>query len=316
MFKCEICGREFKSKNGLGKHVGIGEKKNITSEEYYLKYMKNVYGNPNNKCKTCGKETKYAGLFCGYSQYCSNRCINNSPEMKEKHKETSRKNWGCDHPMQNKEVFERSEQTNIKLYGYKNPFQVEEFKDKFKETNMKRRGCEWPTQNKEVRKKIKETSLKNWGVDNPMKNKKIKRRMMDTLHKNFGKYSNFYPRFSLESQDLFREIDKQIPKSIKCYFATNGSDLETNEYQVLVESREVDVRFLDFYIPSLKKCIEFDESFHKNQIEEDIKRENEIKRSILDIEILRISIDEYKESFNNTLSKCLEFLGIKLSMSL
>ena len=76
----------------------------------------------------------------------------------------------------------------------------------------------------ETIEKQKQTKLKKYGDPFYRNVKKAKQ----TLKKNFGKYSNFFPHFSLISQELFSEIEKCIP--YKCLYATNGKE-KNNEFQ-------------------------------------------------------------------------------------
>ena len=98
-------------------------------------------------------------------------------------------------------------------------------------------------------------------------------------------------------------IEKEIKNKYKCLYATNGGR-ENSEYQVLIADRFI--RFLDFYIPELKKWIEFDEGHHKyEKIKKDDKiKEKQVKKKIKGVKLLRI-----KES---SFLKCeAEDVGIK-----
>ena len=63
---CKICGRTFKTKNGLGIHIKRSHL--ITSKEYtdyYIDYFAGI-------CLFCGNDTTFAGG--SYRDYCSNKC--------------------------------------------------------------------------------------------------------------------------------------------------------------------------------------------------------------------------------------------------
>jgi hypothetical protein len=136
----------------------------------------------------------------------------------------------------------------------------------------------------------------------------------------YGVYYNSMPCFSLNSQELFTSIElilSDMYPDLECFYATNkeielGGKLVTNEYQVLVESVSDNkkVRFLDFYIPALKKWIEFDESYHDNidQLNDDKIREQEIKAVIPGIELLRIKEEDYLNNKGHTVEKCIDFI--------
>jgi len=69
-------------------------------------------------------------------------------------------------------------------------------------------------------------------------------------------------------------------------------------------------RFLDFYIPELETCIEFDEKHHDKEEakKKDIERENDIKRAIPEIRILRVKKEDYLKDKNKVLNECLQFI--------
>lgn len=85
MIECEICGKEYKNLFGLSKH--IGKIHNVSSEEYYLKYL-----GEKRKCEFCGKETKFKNLVVGYQKYCGSMCCNNDLD-KRKLVSDMRKDW-------------------------------------------------------------------------------------------------------------------------------------------------------------------------------------------------------------------------------
>ena len=65
MDECKICYKKFKC---LGKHIRTH---NITSEEYYLKYIGNK-----TYCDVCDEKTPFGTLRTGYHQFCSVKCHN------------------------------------------------------------------------------------------------------------------------------------------------------------------------------------------------------------------------------------------------
>jgi hypothetical protein len=162
--------------------------------------------------------------------------------------------------------------------------------------------CTWnQTLSEEKRLLAQENSAK------PEARAKAYEKICKTNFERFGVYCCFAPSFSIESQELFQQIEKHLPKDIKCFFATNGTPTYTNEYQVQCEAH---TRYLDFYVPTLNKWIEFDEEHHlKESVAiEDYKREIEIKNSIKDIELLRISVADFEQNKEEVLKRCLEFI--------
>lgn len=183
-----------------------------------------------------------------------------------------------------------------------------EFNDKKlskrKQTNLKKYGVEFAQSLEEVKAKQRKTKKTRYG-DEYYFNKEKSRK---TIFKNYGKYSNFFPHFSMISQELFRNIENEL-KEKKCRYATNGTENKNNEFQVLVGKKFV--RFLDFYIIDLNKWIEFDEYYHKNKkvIKKDKIREKQIFKKIPGIQLLRITEEEFIQNKNKTIQKCLNFIN-------
>jgi hypothetical protein len=175
-------------------------------------------------------------------------------------------------------------------------------------TNVKKYGVEFTQSLPSVREKQRQTLLSRYGVDAVVKIDGIRDRTKQTMFEKYGKYSNFFPHFSLDSQELFREVELLLPNEIECRYATNGSDKANNEFQVLIA--ESFTRFLDFYIPSLNKWIEYDEEHHKhNYIAKDDKtREKQIRGKICGVELLRVSREEFTNNRTATIQKCVEFI--------
>lgn len=183
-----------------------------------------------------------------------------------------------------------------------------EFNDKKlskrKQTNLKKYGVEFVQCLESTKNKIKKTKKERYGDENFVNVEKCKK----TLFKNYGKYSNFFPHFSILSQKLFKNIENNL-KNIKCQYAINGNVNENNEFQVLIGKKLV--RFLDFYIPSLKKWIEFDEKYHKYDSisKQDKRREKQICSKIKGVKLLRITKEEFIQDKNKAMQKCLKFIN-------
>lgn len=125
--------------------------------------------------------------------------------------------------------------------------------------------------------------------------------------------------YSKISQELFISVYNKLNNKFKCKFAVlkvDGrieDDGNNDEYYVMTNVNKV--RFLDFYIPELKKCLEFDgdyfhsEKFFKGNKTRDAIREQEIKDTIEGIQILHIKEHEYRKDKEATIKKCLEFIN-------
>ena len=255
-------------------------KKKYTKKE--IKYLKG-------KKSVLAREKKHNMKF---SEICKNALI----EDKKKDHEKYIKIYG--------EIGGKVKKFHKNMSGNKK----KEFNDKKlskrKQTNLKKYGVEFAQRLESTKKKIKKTKKERYGDENYVNVEKCKK----TLFKNYGKYSNFFPHFSIVSQELFKNIENNL-KNIKCRFAINGDINESNEFQVLIGKKFV--RFLDFYILSLNKWIEFDEDYHKNDkiTKKDKTREKQILKKIPGIQLLRITEEEFMRDRNRTIQKCLKFIN-------
>jgi hypothetical protein len=243
-----------------------------------------------------------------------------SEEIKNRIKQTCLERYGVDSHFKSQEVRDKIKQTFLDRYGVKNPLQIKEVRNKIRQTNLEKYGVEYPLLSEEIQDKIKQTNLERYGVKYISQVKEIQNKIRNTMLQKYGVYYNSMPCFSLNSQELFTSIElilSDMYPDLECFYATNkeielGGKLVTNEYQVLVESVSDNkkVRFLDFYIPALKKWIEFDESYHDNidQLNDDKIREQEIKAVIPGIELLRIKEEDYLNNKGHTVEKCIDFI--------
>ncbi|MDD3628151.1 MAG: hypothetical protein PHV06_12625 [bacterium] len=154
--RCEICGLEFKS---LGCHLSAH---NITTEEYYIKYLKKE---EEGFCFFCGNATKFKSFSQGFRKYCNERCSG---------KDSWQKNYEF-----------RKGQTRKAV-------QTQEYRKKVSEIHKKR----WHSQNSETKQKIrkhlnqirelapsvsseefKNKMLEKYGVDNIFKSSEFKNQM-------------------------------------------------------------------------------------------------------------------------------------------
>jgi len=173
-----------------------------------------------------------------------------------------------------------------------------------KQTNLDKYGTTFPQSLEYIKNKVKQTKKEKYGDENYTNLAKGK----ETLFKNYGKYSLFFPRFSLNSQILFSMIKDNI-KDIECFYATNGTPDSNNEFQVLVTDSYT--CFLDFYIPSIKKWIEFDEKHHyaSKALKNDTKREKIIFKKIDGIQLLRVDEKLFLQDPQEALKRCLDFIN-------
>ena len=181
-------GSTFDFKNTPGETI---------QEKLYVLFKNNGV---QDKCKICGKPSKFISYYHGYRSTCSKECakklkleilevaVENSkkPEARQKMIETNRERYGVDWPMQNKKVLAKAEATSMEKYGVKNPASLKEVQDKIKKTNLERYGAENPFASEKIKEKIKQTNLGKYGVENPSYSSEIKEKISEKNKINFA----------------------------------------------------------------------------------------------------------------------------------
>jgi len=160
------------------------------------------------KCE-CGNSVKFIDMVTGYREFCSRRCMYDSPKLKEKRKNSCIDKYGVDNPSKSKEVRDKVVKTNLdkfghewatksddvkikmkehftEKYGVDNPSKVKEFRDKAQETMLDRFGVKHAMHNEAIKDKVKKTNMDKYGVDNPSKVKEVRDKAQETMLDRFG----------------------------------------------------------------------------------------------------------------------------------
>jgi hypothetical protein len=330
--ECKICGEIFHCRVIT---LHLKKKHNFNKEdfkEYHFKYLRDK-NEGICKCKNCTNRTTIRmsgiGLKIIYNKFC------------EKHAYCSRlspvniKYWQDIFGLNEKQAKEKASpyieknavglRTKRKDGGFYIPTQIEYWLEKTngnekiarqklseRQTTFSKKKC--------IKEHGKEKGIRVWKE----RQKKWQQTMCDKPIEEIeriNKAKMFKYSYSKISQELFVEIYNKIQKEFSfedVYFATLKRDGTINddgnndEYFLPLGNGKH--RLLDFYIPSLKKCIEFDGHFwHEGEgsewsgnKERDILREQQIKDN--DIEILHIKEMRYKNDPELTIQKCVEFL--------
>jgi len=142
----------------------------------------------------------------------------------------------------------------------------------------------------------------------PTRKFRIEMKRSNTIFEKTGKHP-CWGNFSLLSQELFKEIEKHL-NGIECFYATKESSMFSSEYRVFIADNNTFSRFLDFYIPDIQVCIEFDEKYHEDEKQKKLDeiRTRQIVNKIPNIKILRIKEEEYLNNQIETIEKCLNFI--------
>jgi len=315
IFICEECGL-ISSRRGLMNHIS----RKHNSQKYYDKWIKEK---EEGTCKICKKQTAYIAISSGYKNCCSSKCskeyntlrtkeeiikkygvenifqdkkikekIKNTKKERygdenylnrEKAKETSLRNNGCEWGLANKDIHKQGQITMEKLYGEK-PLQHPEIRKKKKETSLKRYGVESPNQSNKVKENKKKSCLEKYGVENPMQDKNI---FVKNQKSGFRakKYKNVYYRGSYELDFLEKFYDK--------------IDIENGPSVSYLFKGKNKVYHSDFYIPSKNLVIEIKSSYYFNRFSDQnkIKQKSIKNKGFKYIKILDKDYSEFKKLF-------------------
>lgn len=235
--KCEICGKEINKKSFS---IHLKKEHNITSKEYYDQYIKKEN---EGKCATCGKETKFKGIFKGgYNKFCSVKCSANNKEVREKAKKTNLERYGAENPFQSKEIKQKIKETNLEKYGAENVFASKYGKKKVKEALINNYGVTNASQSPEIKNRIKQTNLEKYGVESPSQSEEIKQKIEQT---NLEKYGVRCTLQSEEVQDKIRATNLE-KYGVECVLQSEEikekikrTNLEKYGYEYASQSPEV-----------------------------------------------------------------------------
>lgn len=242
----------------------------LTFAEMIYLFYHNLEDRPT--CRICGGRTKFIGYNKGYREFCSYKCMNICPDIQERKKQTSLKNYGTTSPMHSDEVKKKMENTCMERYGVKNAFQSGELMKKSKQTCLEKYGTEYANQSEGVKKKIAES--KRQIVLNKYPNiisieptgDGVDMYTMECYDKNCDKCTNKV--FKIQSNTLYDRMrlgvelctikyppgshikNTSIEKFVHDLLDEHHIEYETNNRTIL-SGKE-----LDIYIPSKKIAIE------------------------------------------------------------
>jgi hypothetical protein len=170
---------------------------NTSQRLYHLKYDVTEPG----KCLTCSKTTKFENFTLGYKDYCSVKCVQNSPLVQDQKKKTLFKNYGVEHALQSESIQNKKKETNLNHFGSDEPFKCILIKEKIKATNLDRLGVENPFESNLIQEQIRQTNLEKYGVESPLQNREI---LEKTKQTNLERYGVENPAQNKEVQERTR----------------------------------------------------------------------------------------------------------------
>lgn len=118
--------------------------------------------------KTC--EEKYGGMPMNSQEQIQKRKEkfqdeNYKQKWVEKHRNTSLKKYGVEHPMHLESTKLKQKQTMQEKYGVDHPYQSPEIMEKMKQKNLEKYGVENVAQLPEIQIKMAQTTLEKYGVE-------------------------------------------------------------------------------------------------------------------------------------------------------
>ena len=272
---CRICEKECKNAIGLTSH--INQKHNISSKQYYDKYINKC---SEGICKICKNTTSFLNIRDGYRKYCSAKCAKNDSENKEKTKQTCLKKYGVEYVSQCKEIRDKQKETCFKNYGVYYPQQNKEIQQKNKNTCLEKYGVDNVFKAEKIKKKINQTCIDKFGVYNIARTKKWKEYM-----KNGGAaYMNSF-NFTEEIREKNRQYMLNGGASHARSFITIPSKPQIELYNI-IKQLYLDAKLeypilnfnVDIVIPSKKIAIEYDGSYWHQNKNYDKQRQEKIEK--------------------------------------
>jgi hypothetical protein len=276
-------------------------------------YYHNLTSKPT--CKTCGKETKFAGRFDrGYNDFCELKCINdNKEEMNDRIKKSFQEKYGIDYFPQHEDFFKKQRETKLKRYGVENYNNQE---------------------------KLRKTSLEKWGVDSYTKTTKYRDIMINKVKERYEdlevcEVSSDFSEFKIKCENCNELYDiKQnllrTRKKEKLVLCTNCNPTGVNisssyEYIICSILSEWNVEFIrqykpfknkrmsiDIFVPNKNFGIEFDGLyFHSEKFKDNDYHLNKTNMSKeLGINLIHIFEDEWIYQREKVISIIKDRLGL------
>ena len=107
------------------------------------------------------------------------------------------------------------------------------------------------------------------------------------------------------SQDLFKKLHLQLPNILDVYYYEH-------QHEYMVNTKR-SYRMLDFYIPSLNKCIEFNGTYwhgFPDSEKKDLIREDDIKPVLKGVQFWYVDEQDYRDNPDEVMFDCMQFLNI------
>lgn len=269
IIECKICGKKVGRLNHLSRHIK-NDHTDITVEDYYMKYTLNTNIRPS--CKQCGNKVNF-DFTVGFNDFC---CFSCSTTWYAKN--TNRIKTAMNTIKENKK-----NDPDFQL----GPMHIKYWINKgYSEEDAKKMVTERQTTFN------LEKCIKKYGEVAG------KLRWKDRQNKWIKNYKK--RNYSIISQKLFWKLFDNIDKNIILKFAQNNNGIKDESgknHEYVIETNESYCK-LDFYIPEINYCIEFDGDYWHGEKpgnkERDNIRENQIKIKNPNITIVHVKEKDFK----------------------
>ena len=134
-----------------------------------------------------------------------------SKDVKSKIKDTNLERYGVANPHQNEEIKKRAEETNLIKYGAKNPFQADDFREKADNSLIKKYGS-LENYKEYQRNKSKATKLEKYGNENYVNTDKYK----ETCLEKYGEDNIFKTQYFREKREQTSLLKYGTPLPMNC----------------------------------------------------------------------------------------------------
>lgn len=292
MVKCEICNNELKSYVALAQH--IKNKHNISSEDYYIKYIKD-----RSYCAICNKPTRFTGLKNGYKVTCSSRCA--AIYSTDKRKQTCLSKYGVENPAQNSAVKDKIRATVLS----------DDCQNKTKNTCLQKYGSTNFNSSIYRQHKSRTNSQLGHATRNKLSDQYEIENNCTRISKLISKYGQGWLHikdqlhvthnsgYTYISNDDIHLIDDYYNSQHSSYAEQQLIDFIKSIYddEIIIHSRSIIKPLeLDIYLPKLNLAIEYNGNYF-HSIEHGISKDYHLKKSMLcrDKNIRLIHIYEFED---------------------
>ena len=174
---------------------------------------------------------------------------NQNKKQLEKVKKSVREKYGVDYVTQTEEHNKSRRATNLKKYGSEEVTSSTIIRDKIKKTNLEKFGKEHPLSHPDVREKIRKTNLERFGVESSLSSPKVREKINKT---NLNKYGSIFP---MRNEELLEKRRNNIIEKYDSYSAKERKDNSFKYYHLdkSIEAENNNKTYYHFFVSEILK---------------------------------------------------------------